>query len=93
MIMRELHTEHDNLVSTFTAYMPRSRAEALVPAQLHPFFQAHLSEDFPLDNKQRSVLKVLCQCFTFDIDELAYGPNDFTVADELQDRELPRLGR
>ena len=71
-IMRELHTKHDNLVSTFTAYMARSRSEVLVPAQLAPFLHAHFTPDVSNENQHKFVFEVLCECFNYDINELAY---------------------
>ena len=40
-VMKELHTKHDNLVHTYTHYMPRTRDKVFTPSQLRQFVEAH----------------------------------------------------
>ena len=71
-------------------YVPRTRSEVYIPAQLNHFFEAH-TPDRLSDRLVNFVHNVLAQCFTVDLSELADGSYAYTILDELDAHELPRL--
>ena len=66
-VMRELHTKHDNLVNTITAYVPCTRSEVYIPAQLAQFIDAHTPDKLSEYQMSHFAHDVLPQCFTVDL--------------------------
>lgn len=58
-VMRELHTKHKNLVNTVTAYIPRTRTEVYIPAQLAQFIESHTLDKI----SERLIESLYTRCF------------------------------
>ena len=90
-VMRELHTKHDNLVNTITAYVPRTRNEVYTPTQLAQFIGEHTLDKLSEYQMSHFLHDVLAQCFTVDLSELDHGDYAYALLAELESHEFPRL--